>query len=104
MTLPTFSRAYLGAASLSTSVRRVWTRRNLTAEERANLLSTYTPPTIVASALGGLLHVGEAQPYPPKRIPLCPMAAGLRGATTYEPRRGPEHLEVVLGRFVEGDE
>jgi hypothetical protein len=56
MTLATISRVWLGVSALvSLSARRVWTRRDLTPQERANLLATQTPPTIVVAALGGHL-------------------------------------------------
>ncbi|MBL1077916.1 hypothetical protein JK358_26270 [Nocardia sp. 2] len=37
-------------------VDRLWARRNLTPEERANLMACYTPPAIVSASLGVHTH------------------------------------------------
>lgn len=37
-------------------LRRLWGRRNLTAQERANAFVSYSPPALITASLGG--HVG----------------------------------------------
>jgi hypothetical protein len=54
MTLATLSRACLAVPTLwATSARRIWMRRDLTPQERMNLLAIHTPPAITTDALGG---------------------------------------------------
>ncbi|QLY33732.1 hypothetical protein [Nocardia huaxiensis] len=37
-------------------IGRLWARRNLTPEERANLLASHTPPAIISASLGVHTH------------------------------------------------
>ncbi|MCP9622833.1 hypothetical protein FOH10_00990 [Nocardia otitidiscaviarum] len=46
----TLTTALLGGCRRG--AHRLWTRRNLTPQERANLLAGYTPPAVVSASLG----------------------------------------------------